>query len=203
VIKAAFCEQLDATEHAAFLEVAERDPPARRVKELVVIAGRGAGKNSATSALAAMIGITFDPRAAKLRPGEVVYILCIANDKEQAALEYRMLQGLFESIPILAATVKGKIGSDSIELKNRVIIEVKVNSFRSVRGRGILACIMDECGFYRDDSQRYANPDIELHAAVSPGLARVPGSMLVLISSAYRRAGLLYDRWKSFYGQPD
>jgi hypothetical protein len=201
VLKAAFAESLDASELAAFLEVAARDPPTRRVKELVAVIGRGGGKNSATSALAAFISITFDPRAAKLRPGEVVYIICIAKDKEQAALEYRMLSGLFEAIPVLRAMVKGKIGSDSIELKNRVIIEVKTNSYRSIRGRGILAAIFDECSFYRDE--RSQNPDVELHAAVSPGLARVPGSMMILISSAHRRAGLLYERWKTYYHKPD
>jgi hypothetical protein len=39
--------------------------------------------------------------------------------------------------------------------------------------------------------------------SISPGLARVPGSMLIIISSAHRRSGLLYERWKSFYGKPD
>jgi hypothetical protein len=200
-LKAAFAEPLSDSERAAFQEVAERDPPQHRVKELACVIGRGGGKNSAMSILAAFISITFDPCAAKLRPGEVVYIICIANDKEQAQLEYRMLSGLFEAIPVLRALVKGKIGSDTIELKNRVIVEVKTNSYRSVRGRGILAAIFDECSFYRDINA--ANPDVELHAAIRPGLARVTGSMLVLISSAFRRSGLLYERWKSYYGKPN
>jgi hypothetical protein len=200
-LKAAFAEPLSDSELAAFQEVAERDPPRRRVKELACVIGRGGGKNSAMSILAAFISITFDPRAAKLRPGEVVYIICIANDNEQAALEYRMLSGLFEAIPVLRAMVKGKIGTDSIELKNKVIVEVKTNSFRSVRGRGILAAIFDECSFYRGINA--ANPDVELHAAIRPGLARVTGSMLVLISSAFRRSGLLYERWKTYYSRPN
>jgi hypothetical protein len=64
-----------------------------------------------------------------------------------------------------------------------------------------LACILDECAFYRDDSQRYANPDVELVAAVGPGLARVPNSMLVLISSVYRRSGVLFDYWHDYHGK--
>jgi hypothetical protein len=203
VLKAANAEPLTDVERVAFYEVAEREPPAQRVTTLVAAIGRGGGKNSATSALVSMIAMNFDPRSAKLRPGEVVYIICIANDKEQAALEYRMLSGYFETIPALRALVKGKIGSDSIELNNKVIIEVKTNSYRSVRGRGILACILDECAFYRSDERGYANPDVELVAAVGPGLARVPNSMLVLISSVYRRAGVLFDYWHDYYGKND
>ncbi len=48
-----------------------------------------------------------------------------------------------------------------------------------------------------------ATPDVEVHAAVSPGLARVPGSMLILISSALKRGGLLYQFWKDYYGRDD
>jgi hypothetical protein len=144
--------------------------------------------------------MSFDPRAARLRPGENVSVICIANDKEQAALAFSMIAALFETIPTLAVMVD-HIGADKIRLKNRVIIEVKVNSYRSVRSRGLLAVILDECSFYRSDDRDYANPDTELVAAVGPGLARVPNSMLVLISSVYRRAGVLFDYWKDYHGK--
>ena len=130
----------------------------------------------------------------------MAWVLCLANDKEQAALSYKMISALFETIPTLKAMVQS-FGSDSIELRNRVVIQVQTNSYKSVRGRGVLAAILDECSFFRDQNSQ--NPDVELHAALSPGLARVPGSMLVLISSAYRRSGLLYERWKDFYSKPD
>ena len=97
--------------------------------------------------------------------------------------------------------VKGEIGSDSIELKNRVVIEVHTNSYRSIRGRSVLAAIFDEVSFWRDE--RSQNPDTEVHGAIVPGLARVAGSMLIMISSTHRRAGLLYERWRNFYGRDD
>jgi hypothetical protein len=103
-------------------------------------------------------------------------------------------------VPALAATVT-RVGSDAIELVNNVTIEVHTNSYRSVRGRSIICAIFDECAFWRDEN--FASPDIEVHAAVSPGLARIQGSMLVLISTAHRRAGLLYERWKTYYAKPD
>jgi hypothetical protein len=200
-MKAAFGEKLDEAERAIFEQVAQRSPPSARVKELVAVIGRGGGKDSFASAIATYLAINFDPRAAKLRPGEKAYLLCLAVDKEQAELSYSMIAGLFDAIPTLRAMVKNKIGADTIELTNRVCIVVKTNSFRAVRGRGLIACIMDEVAFFRDETSR--NPDSELHAAISPGLARIPGSMLVLISSAYRRAGLLYERWKDHFGKAD
>jgi hypothetical protein len=38
---------------------------------------------------------------------------------------------------------------------------------------------------------------------VSPGLVTLPGAILIGISTPYRRAGLLFDRWRRYYGKPD
>jgi hypothetical protein len=200
VLKAAFAEKLSPSELQTFRSVADRDPPAHRVKELACVVGRGGGKDSTASAIAAYIAMSFDPKAAKLRPGELAYVLCLAVDRDQAGIVWRYIKAFFEEVPTLKAMVRPKgIGTDNIELKNRVVIQVVTNSYRSVRGRSILAAVFDEVSFWRDE--RAANPDSEVHAAITPGLARVPGSMLILISSAHRRAGLLYDRWKSFFGK--
>jgi hypothetical protein len=200
VLKAAFAEPLSDDELALFRAVAERDPPAHRVREGVFVVGRGGGKDSTASLIATYIAMSFDPRAAKLRPGEHAYVVCVAVDREQAAIVFRYIRAFFEDVPVLRAMVRN-VGSDSIELKNRVIIEVRTNSFRSVRGRSLLATIFDETAFWR--SEESANPDVEMHGAVSPGLARVPGSMLILISSAHKRSGLLYERWRAYYGKND
>jgi hypothetical protein len=200
VLKAAFAEPLSKAERATFTAVAERAPPRHRVKELVAIVGRGGGKDSVASFIAAYIAMSFDPRAAKLRAGERAFVMCLATDKDQAGIAFRYIRALFEDVPTLRKMVK-TIGFDSIELTNRVVIQVIVNSYRAIRGRSVLAAIFDEAAFWRNDES--TNPDSEVHAALAPGLARVNGSMLVMISSAYRRAGLLYDRWKACYGQPD
>lgn len=162
--------------------------------------GRGGGKDSVASFIATYIAMSFSPRAAKLRPGELAYVMCLAVDKDQAAIAYRYIRAFFEEVPTLAAMVKN-IGSDSIELKHKVVIQVIVNSYRAIRGRSVLAAIFDEAAFWRSDESQ--NPDTEVHAALAPGLARVKGSMLVMISSAHRRAGLLYDKWKACFAQPD
>ena len=129
------------SEKAAFGAVAAREPPAKRVKELICVAGRGAGKDSIASLIATCAAINFDPRG-KLRPGEKATVMCLACDRHQAAILFRYIAGYFETIPALKA-----IGGDYIELCNDVAIEVHTNSFRAVRGRSILCAVLDEVAF--------------------------------------------------------
>ncbi len=41
----------------------------------------------------------------------------------------------------------------------------------------------------------------EVYRAIVPGLATLPSAMLVGISSPYRKAGLLYEKWKAHFGK--
>ena len=87
-----------------------------------------------------------------------------------------------------------------IRLTNGVVIAVHTNSFRLIRGHTLLACIFDEVAYLA--STKRANPDLETYRAVRPSLART-GGMLIGISSPYRRAGLLYARYKDYYDADD
>jgi len=196
VIKAMFGEPLNAADLALFRAVAERDPPVSPVREMAAIAGRGAGKDSVATVIAAVMAVNYDPR--RLRPGERAVVMLLAVDREQAKIAFNYIAALFRDISALARLAR-RVTDDSIELSNGVDVEVHTNSFRSVRGRSLLCVICDECSFWRDDTA--ANPDREVVTAVQPGLGRIAGSMLILISSAHKRSGLLYDRWKSHYGR--
>jgi hypothetical protein len=162
------------------------------------VAGRGAGKDSIATAIATITAVNFNPR--KLRPGEKAVVMLLAVDRPQAGVAFSYIRGYFEEVPALAKLVK-HVGDDSIELRNRVVIEVHTNSYRSVRGRSLLCVICDEVAFWRDESS--ASPDVETVGAVTGGLARVKGSMLILISTAHRRSGLLYQKWRDAYGRDD
>ncbi len=59
---------------------------------------------------------------------------------------------------------------------------------------------MDEASFLRDETS--ATPDIEAARALLPGLATT-GGMLAVMSSPYRKAGLLHQRVRDFFGQDD
>ncbi len=199
VIKAMTGEALNAVEVETFRSVAERDPPTEPVSEATFIVGRGGGKDSVASLIATTTAMNFDPKG-KLRPGERAVVMCIAVDREQAKIVFNYIAAYFEAIAPLTKLVRD-IGGDRVELKNGVDIEVHTNSFRSVRGRSILCAIFDEVAFWRDENS--ASPDVEVAGAVAPGLARIPGSTMILISTAHKRAGLLYEKWKTYFGKND
>ena len=196
--KAIFCEPMTARDVALFREVADRAPPERPVSEVVIIAGRGAGKDSFASAVA--IEIALGDYLGRLRPGERGILVIIAVDREQAAIAQRYIRAAFEECAALRPMVV-TAGEDFVELENRVVIEVHANSYRSVRGRSIIAAIFDEVGHWRGETS--SSPDTQVYGAVRPGLARMPGSKLIMISTAHKRAGLLYQRWRDHYGRED
>lgn len=199
VLRAAFALPLDERELALFREVAERDPPAHRVRELIAIVGRGGGKDSIASALAAYLAVTGD--FTTLRPGERAIIYCVANTRDQAAIAKGYIAAYFDRIPLLRGLVEDA-DKDALALVNGAEIRVGTNSLRAPRGLRIAATIYDEVGTWRSEDG-LANIDRETDAAIAPGLLRHRGSVKIMISTPYRRAGLLYDRWRQFYGQPD
>jgi hypothetical protein len=198
-LKAAFGLPMTPEDLCLFAEVAgDRAPPGHSVRELVAVVGRGGGKDAIASAIATHLAVSSDFR--RLRPGERGTIMCVACDRDQAAIALGYIRGYFERVPLLAAMVE-RSRDDFIDLRNGASITVTTNSHRAPRGRTIVAAILDEAAFFRSEDS--ASPDFEVDAAISPGLARWPGSMKIIISSAYRRAGLLFERWKAAYGQDD
>ena len=98
--------------------------------------------------------------------------------------------------PVLQKEIASTTRSE-IRLKNGINIAIHANSFRSVRGRTLCACIFDEVSYWRDDTT--ATPDAEVYSAVLPALITTNG-MLIGISSPYRRLGLMYTKHKRFFG---
>jgi hypothetical protein len=201
VLGAAFALPLSDDQLATFKALAGgREPPRRRVKELWIVAGRRSGKDSVASALAAWSSGIEESHIGRLRPGDMASVLCIATDRDQAKIISRYTQSYFTAIDELSAKVKRETAI-GLELDNAAEIVIATNSYRQARGRAVLLALLDECAFYRDETS--ASPDIEVYRAILPGLATIPESMLVAFSSPYRKAGLLYEKWKTHFGQSD
>ncbi|HVY14491.1 MAG TPA: hypothetical protein VHB27_04640, partial [Rhodopila sp.] len=198
VLKAAWAEPMTEGEVASFREVAERDPPAQRVRELWAIVGRRGGKDSTAAAIA--VSGALEDYTQHLRTGERATIACLATSRDQAAIIHRYVTGYFASIPILKSLVARET-DDALELHNCVEIVISTNNFRAIRGRTIAVAILDEVAFFRDDGA--ASSDVDLYAALEPAMATIPTSILVGISSPYRRKGLLFNKWRQHYGKPD
>jgi phage terminase large subunit-like protein len=202
VLRAAWGEPLTTEQETLFREVAgERDPPARPVKELWAMVGRSGGKDSVASAIAVTAALKgFTTR----RPGEKTLVAAVAIDRVQAEIVFDYIVSYFQNVPALNAlvahdprarrVVDEQLSADlgrkmyvvgasdnTLDLTNGARIVVFTNNFRSVRGRSLICAILDEVAFYR--SEESANPDKELYDALEPSLARVPGSILIGIST--------------------
>jgi hypothetical protein len=199
VLRAAFALPMSRRDRELFAEVAGgRAPPKRRVKELVCCIGRGGGKDAVAAGLAVFIATTGD--FSRLRHGERGTVMCLGTDRDQAGIAFNYIRAHLEETPLLAPLIK-RIEGDRIELRNRAEIIVQTNNTRSPRGRTVAAAIFDEAAHWY--GQDFANPDVEVDAAVAPGLMRFPGSLKILISSVHRRSGLLYDKFAQHFGKDD
>jgi hypothetical protein len=69
-----------------------------------------------------------------------------------------------------------------------------------VRVRTLLAAIIDEVAFLRDETS--STPDIETYRALLPALATT-GGILIGISTPYRRTGLLHQKHRDYFGVDD
>ena len=117
--------------------------------------------------------------------------------KEQAEIVFGYAMAFLTASDVLRKEIVSST-TNEIRLRNGIVIAVHANSFRSVRGRSLCACIFDEVAFWRDDST--ATPDLETYTAILPSLLTTNG-MLIGISSAYRRVGLLYQKHRDHFGQ--
>jgi hypothetical protein len=197
-LKAMFGEPLDAAERELFREVAEREPPTRPVKEAWCLIGRRAGKDSTAAAIA--VTMAMNDYKQYLRPGETAVIALLACDKSQARIVLGYIRASFLDNPLLAPRVARET-ENGLELTNNIEIIVLANNFRSIRGRTILCSIFDENAYWRDTDSAY--PDVETYSAVVPAMVTLPDSMLIGITTVYRKAGLAYDKYRNHYGKDD
>jgi len=200
ILKSAFALPMTDDDRRLFDAVSGgRAPPTQRVRELVVCAGRRAGKDAVTAIVAAFFGMTFKPDG-RVRAGERPLILLLAADRSQARNLLRYINGLFQ-IPALKALVTRET-QDGFELSNGVDISVGTNDFRTVRGRAVLLCVMNELAFWTGENS--ASPDKEVYRAILPATASLGDlPMIVMISSVHRRAGLLYEKHAKSFGKDD
>lgn len=174
-------------------------PPTGPAREVWCVVGRRGGKSRVAALLAVWTAVARDWRPF-LAAGEKATIAVIAADRPQARSVFRYITGLLDAVPMLRQLVVRRTAS-AIELQGRVVIEVATCSHRTTRGYSFAAVIADECAFWRDE--RSANPDVEVIAAIRPGLATLPGSLLIGISSPYSRRGVLWRAYDEHFGKDD
>ncbi len=171
--------------------------PTQAFNEACLVIGRRGGKSRILALIATYLAC-FRTYTEHLAPGEVATIAVIAADRRQARVCMRFIIGMLDSNPMLRA-LRTDETAETVTLSNRVTIEVHTASFRVTRGYSFAAVLCDETAFWRSDDS--ANPDVEIFRALRPGLANIPGAMLLNASSPYRKGGVLYNTYQRHHGK--
>jgi len=197
-LAALFALPMDEQQLALYRQHTGREnPPEKASTEAWLVVGRRGGK-SFMMALVATYLACFREYRPYLAPGERATVAVIAADRKQSRVIMRYVRAMLTQIPIL----KGRIvreTAEAFDLTGRVTIEVSTASQRSTRGYTYAAVLCDEIAFWRNDDDA-ADPDYAILDAIRPGMATIPGSLLLCASSPYSRRGSLYDAFRRWYG---
>ena len=171
-------------------------PPTGSASEAWLVCGRRAGKSFILALVAVFLAAFFDWRP-YLGPGERATIMVIAADRRQARTIMRYVRGLLKATPMLAQLIEAE-RAESLDLSNRVTVEVHTASFRTVRGYTIVAALLDELAFWLGEDS--SNPDFEIITAIRPAMSTIPNAMLLCASSPYSRKGALWEAYHRYFG---
>jgi hypothetical protein len=196
MLLAAMGEALTDEEREIFTRLTGRErEPLQRVEEAAFIVGRRGGKSRAMAVLAAYLASLCEH---KLVRGERGVVLAIAPDQRQSKITLEYCEAALTGSRILKQLVAGRT-ADTLELTNRITVEVRAASFRRLRGPTYVAVLADEAAFWYSDEWS-ANTDTEILNAVRPGLLTT-GGPLIIASSPYARRGVLWDAFRKHYGR--
>jgi hypothetical protein len=173
-------------------------PPTVPLHEAWLVIGRRGGKSFVLAVIAVFLACFRDWRPF-LGPGEVGTVMIIAADRRQARVIMRYCLGLLQAVPMLAKLIEAQ-SRETIELRNRIVIEIHTASFRTTRGYTIVTALCDELAYWQSD-ETSAEPDVEVINALRPGMSTIPDAVLLCASSPYARRGALWDAHRRHYGR--
>lgn len=183
VLMATVGEQLTEDELQRYREVAGRDPPTDVVQTLAVFVGRRGGKDSAAAVLVCYLALCVEW---KLAAGEFGTVMTIAVDRDQAQVAFRRVLGVLEAVPVLNAKVEN-VTATAITLNNSIEIKVATADGAAVRGRTLVAGVLDEYAYMPHEAA------IELMRALRPAMASMPRALIAIITTVYSSQGPAYD----------
>lgn len=174
--------------------------PTAPFREAWLVIGRRGGK-SFTMALVAVYLATFRQYRQHLQPGERATVAVLAADRKQARTILRYIGGLLRGVPMLKRLIERET-AEGFDLAGSVTIEVTTASSRATRGYTFAAVLADEIAFW-PTGEDVADPDAEILNAVRPGMATIPGAVLICASSPYARKGELWEAFVRYHGKDD
>lgn len=198
-LKSVFSLPMSESELKVFTECTGRkESPQKQSSEAFAIVGRRGGKSFISAVIACYLAI-FKDWHEYLSKGEMGWVFVIAGDKAQSRIVLNYIKEILR-LDAFEDLVEKELATE-LRLKNGITIEVRTASYRTVRGYTVLAAILDEVGFWRDENS--ANPAGEILNALIPAMSTVPDSLLIGISTPYARAGVLFEVYKEFFGRDE
>jgi hypothetical protein len=197
-LAALFALPMNAEQFKIYQKCTGRTAPlSQPATEAWLVCGRRAGKSFILALIAVYIACFHDFRSG-LASGERGTILIVAVDRRQARVILRYISALLNGVPMLKRMIERE-AAEAFDLSNSITIEVGTASFRTIRGYTIVAALLDELAFFRTDDA--ADPDFEILDAIRPGMATIPGAMLLCASSPYARRGALWTAHRKHFGK--
>ncbi len=200
VLKAVFALPMDESDRALFTQLTGRQtPPTVQATEVWWCFGRRGGKSRIVALIAVFLAC-FRSYEQYLSAGERGILMIVATDRKQAQVIYKYVLGFLESAPMLAAMIERQ-DSESIDLSNRITIQIQTASFRSIRGFTVIALLADEIAFWKSEDS--TSPAEDILASVRPAMSTIPHAFLIGLSTPYRRSGPLWEAYRRHYGKDD
>jgi hypothetical protein len=167
-------------------------------QEVTVLAGARGGKDSRIACPIACYEAVFGGHESHLAKGERAVIPIIAPNLRTTRVAATYVHDYFTSSPLLSKFVAEELSTELV-LTNGFSLLALPCTVRSLRGWSNPAAVLDEVAFYRLEGQ--ADSDVEIQTSIRRGMISFPSPKLVKISTPYMRSGVLFDDFKTYYGQ--
>ncbi len=194
-------------------------------RELILVLGRRSGKSMLSSIISAyelykLIAREYPQAYYGLLPSTEIRVLCIANDKEQAEIVYGEINNHVQHVDYFQSSLKRntqsfmkfRTKSDNERFKKdsqkaTISATFKSSIARGIRGRGCMACILDELAFFVNDGKSSADqvyramtPSLKQFSPKDPKNRRTPigpsDGRMICISSPDAKDGLFYKLYE-------
>lgn len=184
-----------------FGEIETIPPEARAV--LALLKGARIGGTWLCALYLLYRSLTADLRG--LAAGEMAFAPIVAPDMKTGGQARRYALGAAQSLPSIARLIESESADGFVirrEHDRRLVAIETLAASRggsALRGRTMVAALMDESSFFRDPDSGVVN-DAELYRAIAPRV--LVGGKLCIISTAWMRSGLLWDLIGRNFGKP-
>jgi len=172
----------------------------RKRKLIAAVCGARSGKSYVMGALC-MLWLALTVDVSKIAPGQVAAALILAPDVELATEQLNYVRGLVASAGLEDTVVKENETRIRFRRGDGKLVEVVVRAIgkggTGGRGRSLVGCCIDEANFL--NTEGFAVNDADAYKAAK--IRIIPGGVMVICSTPWVRAGLLFELHRDNQGK--